>query len=55
MKEELTVYRLNKIWLISDMYGFKSVWSVHGLIWAKPNKGIEKIKLFEEFVFCIVH
>lgn len=46
IKEDLTVYRLNKMKSASDKYGFKNVWSVNGSVFAKTNKGIEKINVY---------
>lgn len=46
IKEDLTVYRLNKMKSVSEEYGFKNVWSVNGTIFAKTNKGVEKINLY---------
>lgn len=46
MKEDLTVYRLNKMKSVSEEYGFKNVWSVNGSIFAKTDKGVQKINLY---------
>lgn len=43
MKEDLTVNRLNIIKIASDKYGFKNVWTINGIIFARTDKGVEKL------------
>nr|CAH7733642.1 unnamed protein product [Callosobruchus chinensis] len=43
VKEDLTMIRLSKVKEASEKYGFRNVWTFNGNIFAKTDKGVEKI------------
>nr|CAI5817300.1 unnamed protein product [Callosobruchus analis] len=45
IKEDLTIPRLKVVKNASEKYGFKNVWTVNGHIFARSDKGVEKIHL----------
>nr|CAH7759370.1 unnamed protein product [Callosobruchus chinensis] len=43
MKEDFTLLRLNMVKEAAERYGFKNVWTQNGNIFAKTEKGVEKV------------
>lgn len=43
MKEDLTMERLKIVRTASEKYGFKGVWTFNGTVYAKTEKGVEKL------------
>lgn len=42
VKEDLIPSRLNAVQEASEKYGFKNVWTLNGIVFAKTNKGVQK-------------
>lgn len=45
-KEDLTVDRLKIVKSASEKFGYKNVWTVNGIVYAKTTNGVEKILPF---------
>lgn len=44
LKEDLIHSRVLMVQKASDKYGFKNVWTINGIIFAKTNNGVQKIR-----------